>query len=149
MRAAQAGVEQSQRGVLRYNCADSLDRTNLAGYFSSVQILVEQCRRVNVAIETSRLNRHTRSQEYEAGRKKHGDERGQPLPAGWESRTDIVTGSTFYIDHNTRTTTWTRPVQVPPPPNPATVAVAEKPETFGVFGCVVSSSPSNAGRWHA
>ena len=32
-----------QRGVLRYNCADSLDRTNLASYFAAVQVLVEQC----------------------------------------------------------------------------------------------------------
>jgi hypothetical protein len=52
-------------------------------------------------------------QEYEAAQrqKRNGDEKG-PLPAGWESRTDMVTGATFYIDHNTRTTTWTRPVQV-------------------------------------
>jgi hypothetical protein len=67
MRAAEAGVAQTQRGVLRYNCADSLDRTNLAGYFSSVQILVEQCRRVNLSIETSRLSRHNRSQVLTPG----------------------------------------------------------------------------------
>ena len=32
-----------QRGVLRYNCADSLDRTNLASYFAAIQVLAEQC----------------------------------------------------------------------------------------------------------
>lgn len=30
------------------------------------------------------------------------------LPAGWERRTDNL-GRTYYVDHNTRTTTWTRP----------------------------------------
>ncbi|KAI8916369.1 hypothetical protein EDD86DRAFT_198382 [Gorgonomyces haynaldii] len=31
-----------------------------------------------------------------------------PLPAGWERRVDDM-GRTYYIDHNTRTTTWHRP----------------------------------------
>ncbi|WFD45155.1 HECT-type E3 ubiquitin transferase [Malassezia psittaci] len=35
------------------------------------------------------------------------DELG-PLPAGWERRTDHL-GRTYYVDHNTRSTTWTRP----------------------------------------
>jgi E3 ubiquitin-protein ligase NEDD4 len=30
------------------------------------------------------------------------------LPPGWERRTDNL-GRTYYVDHNTRTTTWTRP----------------------------------------
>ncbi|KIW31940.1 E3 ubiquitin-protein ligase RSP5 [Cladophialophora immunda] len=30
------------------------------------------------------------------------------LPAGWERREDNL-GRTYYVDHNTRTTTWTRP----------------------------------------
>ncbi|KAK9459418.1 uncharacterized protein V1516DRAFT_687172 [Lipomyces oligophaga] len=30
------------------------------------------------------------------------------LPAGWERRTDSL-GRTYYVDHNTRSTTWTRP----------------------------------------
>lgn len=30
------------------------------------------------------------------------------LPAGWERRDDNL-GRTYYVDHNTRTTTWTRP----------------------------------------
>ena len=32
-----------------------------------------------------------------------------PLPPGWEKRSDAVTGKTYYIDHNTRTTTWMHP----------------------------------------
>ncbi|MCO5552380.1 hypothetical protein L7F22_005891 [Adiantum nelumboides] len=35
------------------------------------------------------------------------DDQGE-LPAGWERRTDHL-GRTYYVDHNTRTTTWTRP----------------------------------------
>ncbi|PWN26791.1 HECT-domain-containing protein [Jaminaea rosea] len=35
------------------------------------------------------------------------DEHG-PLPAGWERRTDHL-GRTYYVDHNTRSTTWQRP----------------------------------------
>ncbi|KAI9326056.1 ubiquitin-protein ligase [Zopfochytrium polystomum] len=31
-----------------------------------------------------------------------------PLPSGWERRTDNL-GRTYYVDHNTRTTTWVRP----------------------------------------
>ncbi|CAK9150977.1 unnamed protein product [Ilex paraguariensis] len=32
-----------------------------------------------------------------------------PLPLGWEKRSDVVTGNAYYIDHNTRTTTWNHP----------------------------------------
>lgn len=32
-----------------------------------------------------------------------------PLPLGWEERTDAK-GRVFYVDHNTRTTTWNRPI---------------------------------------
>jgi len=35
------------------------------------------------------------------------------LPAGWEERQDEK-GRSYYIDHNSRTTTWIKPVvQVP------------------------------------
>ncbi|KZT60478.1 HECT-domain-containing protein [Calocera cornea HHB12733] len=37
----------------------------------------------------------------------HEDREG-PLPAGWERRTDHL-GRQYYVDHNTRTTTWNRP----------------------------------------
>ncbi|KAJ1750642.1 hypothetical protein LPJ78_002834 [Coemansia sp. RSA 989] len=35
-------------------------------------------------------------------------ESGQLLPRGWEQRVDHM-GRTYYVDHNTRTTTWHRP----------------------------------------
>ena len=39
------------------------------------------------------------------------DQQGR-LPAGWERRVDNL-GRTYYVDHNTRTTTWTRPSYSP------------------------------------
>lgn len=36
-----------------------------------------------------------------------------PLPPGWEEKFDS-SGRAFYVDHNTRTTTWQRPVWQPP-----------------------------------
>ncbi|KIY45606.1 HECT-domain-containing protein [Fistulina hepatica ATCC 64428] len=36
------------------------------------------------------------------------DDMGVPLPSGWERRVDPQ-GRTYYVDHNTRTTTWHRP----------------------------------------
>ncbi|PPQ91659.1 hypothetical protein CVT25_012872 [Psilocybe cyanescens] len=42
------------------------------------------------------------------------DEAGNPLPAGWERRTDPQ-GRTYYVDHNTRQTTWHRPTTASQP----------------------------------
>ncbi|KAL8604017.1 hypothetical protein ACOMHN_039061 [Nucella lapillus] len=36
-----------------------------------------------------------------------------PLPQGWEMRKDSQ-GRTYFVDHNTRTTTWERPQPLPP-----------------------------------
>uniref|UniRef100_A0A383VGT2 WW domain-containing protein n=1 Tax=Tetradesmus obliquus TaxID=3088 RepID=A0A383VGT2_TETOB len=41
---------KQQRGVTRYNCADSLDRTNVGSFFGAVQVFVEQCRELDIAI---------------------------------------------------------------------------------------------------
>lgn len=46
-----------------------------------------------------------------------------PLPAGWERRIDPL-GRTYYVDHNTRTTTWNRPS-----PNAAVNTTAQDNET--------------------
>lgn len=42
-------IHSQQRGVLRFNCADSLDRTNIATFFTSFQIVAEQLRRLGLA----------------------------------------------------------------------------------------------------
>lgn len=96
-----------QNGVLRFNCADSLDRTNAASYFGALQVFVEQCRRLGLSLDN----------DYSVGLptvNKYADANSiggyiAPLPPGWEKRSDAVTGKTYYIDHNTRTTTWNHP----------------------------------------
>ena len=117
---------QWQRGVLRYNCADSLDRTNLASYFAAIQVLAEQCRVLNLDVASpdedvgSASNGETGSAASGPGAAvaaTYGRRDGTvaspspppTLPPGWESRYDPVTGRTFYIDHNTRTTQWSLP----------------------------------------
>ncbi|GIL81031.1 hypothetical protein Vretimale_9264 [Volvox reticuliferus] len=45
---------RQQRGVTRYNCADSLDRTNVGSFFGAVQVLIEQCRELDIAIARTR-----------------------------------------------------------------------------------------------
>ncbi|KAJ7612926.1 hypothetical protein DFH06DRAFT_1344840 [Mycena polygramma] len=46
---------------------------------------------------------------------------GAPLPPGWERRTDVAEGRTYYFDRNTHTATYKRPHSsyVPGPPVPA------------------------------
>ncbi|XP_077213953.1 sacI homology domain-containing protein / WW domain-containing protein [Tasmannia lanceolata] len=96
-----------QNGVIRFNCADSLDRTNAASYFGSLQVFVEQCRRLGITLDSdeafgfSSINRSSELGNYGGYI--------APLPPGWEKRSDAVTGKTYYVDHNTRTTTWEHP----------------------------------------
>ena len=119
-----------QRGVLRYNCADSLDRTNLASYFAAVQVLAEQARLLGLDVARD-IDAASVDAERDAsaaaatyGRRDGASASGpappQVLPHGWESRYDTVTGRTFYIDHNTRTTQWS----LPTPPPEATAGTA-------------------------
>jgi len=44
-----------QMGILRFNCADSLDRTNIVTFFTSLQIVAEICRRFKVGIRQADL----------------------------------------------------------------------------------------------
>lgn len=94
-------LRSHQNGVIRFNCADSLDRTNAASYFGSLQVFVEQCRRLGISLDSDlAFGYHSANNQggYIA-----------PLPPGWEKRSDAVTGKAYYIDHNTRTTTWNHP----------------------------------------
>jgi len=74
-----------QKGVLRYNCADSLDRTNLVTFFAGFQLLLESCRQLSIHVSV--------------------------LPSGWEQRWEPTAKKHFFINHNKRETTWERPVQ--------------------------------------
>ena len=93
-------LRSHQNGVIRFNCADSLDRTNAASYFGSLQVFVEQCRRLGISLDSD-LALGYQSNNYGGYI--------APLPPGWEKRSDAVTGKTYYIDHNTKTTTWMHP----------------------------------------
>lgn len=44
----------------------------------------------------------------------------RPLPAGWEKRS-ATDGRIYFVDHNTRTTTWIDPRPRPPPPTPPVI----------------------------
>ncbi|XP_060249950.1 NEDD4-like E3 ubiquitin-protein ligase WWP1 isoform X6 [Ovis aries] len=46
-------------------------------------------------------------------RQQSGGANTETLPSGWEQRRDPH-GRTYYVDHNTRTTTWERPQPLPP-----------------------------------
>lgn len=94
-------LRSRQNGVLRFNCADSLDRTNAASYFGALQVFVEQCRRLGISLDSDLAYGYQSEDSYSGYT--------APLPPGWEKRSDAVTGKTYYIDHNTRTTTWNHP----------------------------------------
>ncbi|CAK7322473.1 unnamed protein product [Dovyalis caffra] len=94
-------LRSHQNGVLRFNCADSLDRTNAASYFGALQCFVEQCRRLAISLDSDLAYGYQSANNY--------GEYTAPLPPGWEKRSDAVTGKTYYIDHNTKTTTWNHP----------------------------------------
>ncbi|XP_020235927.1 probable phosphoinositide phosphatase SAC9 [Cajanus cajan] len=91
-----------QNGIIRFNCADSLDRTNAASFFGSLQVFTEQCRRLGISLDSDLAF------GYQSVNNNYGGYIA-PLPPGWEKRSDAVTGKTYYIDHNTRTTTWMHP----------------------------------------
>ncbi|XP_064246861.1 NEDD4-like E3 ubiquitin-protein ligase WWP1 isoform X3 [Passer domesticus] len=55
----------------------------------------------------------TPSASAEPVRQQPGTASTEPLPPGWEQRKDPH-GRTYYVDHNTRTTTWERPQPLPP-----------------------------------
>ena len=41
---------------------------------------------------------------------------GHPLPRGWDERVDEKSGRTYYVNHETRQTSWTLPSEQPLPP---------------------------------
>lgn len=133
-----------QQGLARYNCADSLDRTNIASFFISVQVFVEQCRLLELAVltngtETSNMSRGKPTiKERWFGNWPMGitpaklskdfawaisgvlnQQPTKPeLPFGWESKVDRDSGRVYYIDHNTKTTSWTLPSEEEPEVKP-------------------------------
>lgn len=138
-------VLQQQEGLLRFNCADSLDRTNAASFFAAVQALCEQCRLLDIPLDQASITAGTTNPSsssapgaatsggggttggaLSSGNAANSDPEEvekmwrrallDALPAGWEMRRDVGSGRFFYIDHNSRKTTWTHPC---PPPRPS------------------------------
>ncbi len=95
-----------QEGVLRFNCGTSLNCTNVASFLGIVQVLMEQCRRLGLPLDSPKYVPPL-SQEGSPIEPPKGSL--GPLPLGWEERNDFVTGQVFYVDHNLRTTTWRHP----------------------------------------
>ncbi|EGD72213.1 hypothetical protein PTSG_00234 [Salpingoeca rosetta] len=60
----------------------------------------------------------------------HSQQQSQPqLPPGWEARYDPNTRRTFYVDHNTKTTSWNPPTPAQhAPPQAAAPAIPHQME---------------------
>lgn len=70
------------------------------------------------------------------------DERGVPLPPGWERRTDPQ-GRTYFVDHQTRTTTWNRPQN--PGATPVRPAIQAPPSrTVSATGSSAATTPTSS-----
>ncbi|EFN60062.1 hypothetical protein CHLNCDRAFT_133330 [Chlorella variabilis] len=136
--------DAQQAGLLRFNCADSLDRTNAATCFAMLPVLQEQLRVLGVVLEygvppatAALLRSRQRSSAGDmaavAGQQPGAaaEDAAAVLPEGWEVRQHE--GRLLYIDHINRATQWT------PPPSPATSqASGGSPGTSG--------RPPSAGR---
>ncbi|XP_029447470.1 NEDD4-like E3 ubiquitin-protein ligase WWP1 isoform X6 [Rhinatrema bivittatum] len=67
----------------------------------------------STAIETTKPRQLSSNVSEEPVRQQPSSTSAESLPAGWEQRKDPH-GRTYYVDHNTRTTTWERPQPLPP-----------------------------------
>ncbi|KAG6900049.1 hypothetical protein C0993_003680 [Termitomyces sp. T159_Od127] len=70
------------------------------------------------------------------------DENGIPLPTGWERRTDSQ-GRFYYVDHNTRTTQWSRPGAAPVVRNPAR-SVSQVASSSAIQSSAIQSASSSS-----
>lgn len=71
------------------------------------------------------------------------DELGNPLPAGWERRTDAQ-NRTYYVDHNTRSTSWHRPLASGQPPTRPPPQAAPASQTPVRVPSAVAATPTAA-----
>ncbi|KAF4352525.1 hypothetical protein G4B88_013355, partial [Cannabis sativa] len=83
-------LRSRQNGVTRFNCADSLDRTNAASYFGALQAFMEQCRRLGISLDSNMAFGYQTVNNYGGY--------NAPLPPGWEKRSDAVTGKDHDMD---------------------------------------------------
>lgn len=94
--------KQRQHGMLRFNCADSLDRTNAASCFAMLPVLQESLRVLGIPLDMT-------SRDADSFVKQSRDQFGpDSLPPGWEVRDHG--GRLLYIDHHSRKTQWEHPL---------------------------------------
>ncbi|XP_043921927.1 NEDD4-like E3 ubiquitin-protein ligase WWP1 [Protopterus annectens] len=70
------------------------------------------CSGIGTAAEAVNLRQNATDAPSEPIRQQPSSINTEPLPSGWEQRRDPH-GRTYYVDHNTRTTTWERPQPLP------------------------------------
>lgn len=85
--------KKRQKGLLRFNCADSLDRTNAASCFAVMPVLQQALSHLGIQLDMIKQSKET--------------QRLQALPPGWEVRKHG--GRILYIDHNSKKTQWEHP----------------------------------------
>lgn len=66
------------------------------------------------------------------------DPQASPLPPGWEAKYDALNKKVFYVDHNSKTTTWERP------PAPVEVHVSSHNGGIGVHAGRPATPPMSA-----
>ena len=117
-----------QAGILRFNCADSLDRTNAACYFACVAAAAECARALGRPAALGRPPPPHPMQEALA-----------ELPPGWEEAA-TPDGRVFFVDHTHRSTTWTRPPsRAETAAAAAAAAAAAISQPWGVAGMSVAA----------
>ncbi|EDR13792.1 uncharacterized protein LACBIDRAFT_309180 [Laccaria bicolor S238N-H82] len=71
------------------------------------------------------------------------DDAGNPLPPGWERRTDAQ-NRTYYVDHNNRSTSWHRPLASGQPPTRPPPQAAPPSQTPVRVPSAVAATPTAA-----
>ncbi|KAH7615657.1 hypothetical protein Ndes2526B_g09598 [Nannochloris sp. 'desiccata'] len=148
---------QRQRGLLRFNCADSLDRTNAATCFAMLPALQEGLRLLGINLENTGAGAGSADAPLGAGAavfaspskgslQSYGEEEaGQDieeveemvLPEGWERRKHA--GRAVYIDHLNKVTQWE------PPPGTTTTTTIKATKLKNAASSNISSSSSGSG----
>ncbi|XP_067887754.1 NEDD4-like E3 ubiquitin-protein ligase WWP1 isoform X2 [Heterodontus francisci] len=87
--------------------------TGAAADAPSVASAMDSAARSNTGADSGKPRHSTSDTSAGPVRQQPNSISTEPLPAGWEQRKDPH-GRTYYVDHNTRTTTWERPQPLPP-----------------------------------
>eukprot|EP00887_Chlorella_sp_A99_P003928 scaffold11.g3928.t1 len=147
-----------QNGVIRINCADSLDRTNAASCFGMLPALEEGLRLIGVQLDVGaiapatsallRSKQHSSQSSAGSGAELAAQEPAPALPQGWEVREHAW--RPLYIDHVNKRTQWEPPVV--PGTRPQSASVAEgastppRPPGSGGGGRLMQSAAELLGR---